>query len=456
VANFASGDVSAYAVDAATGALTAVPGTPFPAGAGARGVGVDPAERFVYVANHLGGSISAYTINANNGVLTPIDADGDGTNGIQGFAAGDRPGGVTIDPSGKFLYAANLVSNDVSAYAINAATGALTASPAIAGRAGNLELAMTRGAAPVKYTPRFAYVANQNSDDVSAYSIDPGTGALTAVAGSPFAAGNSPFAVAVSPSGKFAYAANHNTNNVSAYTINAGTGALTLIQNFAAGVGPRFVTADPSGRFAYVANDQSHNVSAYAIDASTGVLTEISGSPFATGGTAPQSVTVDPSGRFAYAANSGSDDVSAYAVDAGTGALTRIDADPGTPGIQNFPAGILPFNVTVDPSGKFVYVANAGADNVSAYTINASTGALAEVAGSPFGAGSFPRSVTVDPRAGSRMWRAPARAASSPMRSTRTAGRSRRFPARPSRREWNRIPSLSTPRPGSPTWPTSI
>ena len=51
--------------------------------------------------------------------------------------------------------------------------------------------------------------------------------------------------------------------------------------------------------------------------------------------------------------------------------------------------------MAVDPTGKFAYVANSGFDNVSGYTINATTGALTAIAGSPFPAGSFPRSVAI-------------------------------------------------------------
>ena len=98
-----------------------------------------------------------------------------------------------------------------------------------------------------------------NSDNVSAYSIYPTTGALTALIGSPFAAGDGSFSVTVDPSGKFAYVANHLSDNVSAYSINSTTGALTAISGspFAAGGGPHSVTVDPSGKFAYVATYRS-------------------------------------------------------------------------------------------------------------------------------------------------------------------------------------------------------
>ena len=80
----------------------------------------------------------------------------------------------------------------------------------------------------------FAYVANSNSNDVSAYKIDSTTGALSLV-GSPFRAGAGPDSVAVDPSGKFAYVANASDNNVSAYTIDSTTGALTQLSNSPSG-----------------------------------------------------------------------------------------------------------------------------------------------------------------------------------------------------------------------------
>src|SRR4051812_40072222 len=53
----------------------------------------------------------------------------------------------------------------------------------------------------------FAFVANFNPNDISAYTIDATTGALTAL-GAPVAAGTSPSSIAVDPTAKFAYVAN--------------------------------------------------------------------------------------------------------------------------------------------------------------------------------------------------------------------------------------------------------
>jgi len=310
-------------------------------------------------------------------------------------AAGGNPNSVAVDPSGKFAYVVNstqatLPVGSVSAYIIDAASGALTPVAGSPFPAGTLSRSIT-----VDPSGRFAYVANSMSNNVSAYTIDATSGALTAVTGSPFAAETGPASVTVDPSGRFAYVANGDlggSNNVSAYTIDAATGALTLVAGspFAAGTGPLSVTVDPSGKFAYVANSGffggASNVSAYTIDATSGALTPIAGSPFAAG-TGPLSVTVDPSDRFVYVANFSSNNVSAYTIVATSGALTAVAGSP-------FAATPSPRSVTVDPSGQFAYVANLGSDNVSAYTIDAATGALTAVAGSPFPAGSGSFSVT--------------------------------------------------------------
>ena len=92
--------------------------------------------------------------------------------------------------------------------------------------------------------------------------------------------------------------------------------------------------------------------------------------------------TTNPA-RFVYVANSGSNDVSAYRVDVASGTLTTVAGSP-------FAAGSMPDSIAVDPSGRFVYVSNQGDATVSAYTINRANGALNAVNGSPFPTGEGP------------------------------------------------------------------
>ena len=105
------GSVSAYTIDATSGALTPVTGSPFKAGSGTTGVAVDPRGKFAYVSNYTSGNVSAYTINASTGALTQLAGSP--------FAAGRGSDGIAVDAKGKFVYLGNENSNNISAYTIN-------------------------------------------------------------------------------------------------------------------------------------------------------------------------------------------------------------------------------------------------------------------------------------------------------------------------------------------------
>jgi DNA-binding beta-propeller fold protein YncE len=377
VANQGSANISAFKIDA-NGAL--LPAGTFGAGTGPRSVGFDPAGKYLYVANSAG-TISAYSIDASSGVLTPV---------LGTFTAGTSPIAVAIDPTGKFVYSVNQDSNDISIFGVGP-NGSLAPLETVTGRFSPSSLAITRGTSAVTYTPRFAYVTNLGSNNVSAYGIDPGSGVLTQLGSSPFA-GTDPFAIAADPSGSFAYVGNEANNNVSAYKIDPN-GVLTAVSGspYNAGTNPDSITVDPSGRFVYAGNVNSNNVSAYTITPTSGALTEITagtGSPFSTAGLQPFSVAVDPAGKFAYVANQSSGNVSVFGIDPVSGELIRQ--------ATLVAAGSLPFSIVVDPTGKYAYVANRGSNNVSAYTISAIDGTLTEVTNSPFATGGGPRAIAMD------------------------------------------------------------
>ena len=88
-----------------------------------------------------------------------------------------------------------------------------------------------------------------------------------------------------------------------------------------------------------------------------------------------------------YVANCVDSTVWTYTIDAKTGALGQLTGSP-------VDAGLLLYSITVTPSGKFVYVANINSNDISAYAINSSNGALIPVTGSPFTAGTCPIAIT--------------------------------------------------------------
>jgi YVTN family beta-propeller protein len=233
-------------------------------------------------------------------------------------------------------------------------------------------------------TARFAYVANKLSSNISAYSVNSTTGALTPVAGSPFVSnGSQPDAVGVGPDGNYLYVANSASNDLGIFSINTATGLLSPLSTVPTGAAPYGIVV--TGGHLYVSNYASNDISAYAIDAASGALTEISGSPFPVG-VAPTSLKTDPSGTYLYVANFGSGSVSVLHVDSSSGALSGITGSP-------FPAGAGPISIAIDATGSFAYVANKAGATISEYSIDSSTGALTALPASPLATQSSPTSM---------------------------------------------------------------
>lgn len=340
-------------------------------------------KEFAFVANGSG-FYGAWSLSLDpaTGTLTPVINPATGLPGFTSPGAAPASISVAVDPAGNFVYVANLgvpISNgNVSGYRVDPATGILTpvnGSPFSAG-VGPISVA-------IHPTGKFIYVGSEISGDVSAFAIDPTTGALSTVLGSPF-----PPAVklAVDPSGNFLYATGGGSG-VQAFKIDSSTGALTFISSFPSVVGAYSLTVDPTGKFVYAASIQSGSVSAYTIDATTGALTPVAGSPF-PGASSAFAIAVDPTGKFVYVANANpTDSISAYTINPSTGALTGIVGSP-------FPTqGCPAVSVAVDVSAKFVYAACGS--NILGYSLDPATGTLTPLAGSPFPGGAQPLSITI-------------------------------------------------------------
>jgi 6-phosphogluconolactonase len=314
-----SNSVWAFDVNTATGTLTPVAGAPFGAGAQTVFVTVDPSSSHVYVANNLATTVSAYSLAKSTGALTPLAGSP--------YTAGLSPSWIAL--SGAFAYVVDNGAGAISIFAVNASTGVLTAA---AGSPFMLTAQAVASSLAIDPSGKFAYLAIDNTMGTWAYTIDASTGALSEISGSPFAESATytpPSAVAVHPGGKFLYATNLTGDTVTGFEIDATSGALSPVAGspFAAGMNPYALVIDSTGTHAYVANQLSNNVWAYTIDGATGALAPIAGSPFAAGG-APESVAIDPTGSFLYAANEGDGTVSAFGIDSSTGALTPAAGSP--------------------------------------------------------------------------------------------------------------------------------
>ncbi len=267
VENQDSYNTSVFGVGA-KGTLSQVSGSPFTDFGGMHtGVAVHPSGKFVYLTIHPGG-IVAVQVNASTGAISVVPGS------PFGFSEEATP---MIDPSGKYLYAVNY--GTIDAFNINATTGALSRMSGAPFGSMSAVTGMT-----IDPSGKFLLAVEDGYMYMHTFSVDSSSGALQEVEGSPYyRPAFDPFHIMMEPSGKFAFAANTSRGTVSSFQMDPVTGLLTWLGEVSAGTFPSQLTMDAEGKFLYVSNYRSDNISAYAIDKTTGVLTEISGSPYAVG-----------------------------------------------------------------------------------------------------------------------------------------------------------------------------
>ena len=243
---------------------------------------------------------------------------------------GSGPAACPISPGPEFLYATT-IGGQILAFSIDQNNnGALTAIGSVPG-----PTTLSPGLTAV--SNQFLYASDTHNSQIDGFSISQTTGALTALAGSPFSTGtlSVPGALAAppgdlgSPASSLLYAADSAT--VDTFTINAA-GAPTALSGspFLPEVGFSIVV-DPSGRFLYASDDDPPGgIFAFTTD-STGALTAVLNSPFTIPGqTVADSLPIGiaDNGSYVYAALSQANQIAAFSIVNGTGALTPVFGSP--------------------------------------------------------------------------------------------------------------------------------
>lgn len=284
------------------GTLTAVgPPNPDPSPVA---LAMDPAGKFLFVAE--GGGVNSYAISA--GTLTPVESSFTlpaaiqlpnfaalaatptvlPTNGITGqnavcSDAGNNP------PTSEYLYVIDSINNVILEFSVNTSTGALTN----AGPAAPLPTGSVPSGVAVDPCDRFVYVANNQSNNISAYSICNGLvtqsstkcptvpdGTLVPLSGSPFTMGgtaNEPGPILVDPFGNNLYVVGTGSGTVSIFSIAQISGALTAGNpaTVATGARPTSIAIRSDDSWVFVTNHDSQTLSQFSVTPSTGNLTPL-------------------------------------------------------------------------------------------------------------------------------------------------------------------------------------
>lgn len=225
----------------------------------------DPSGRFLYVSNTSSNTISAYSFDQTSGAITALPGSP--------FSVGQQPGGIVFSLDGTVAFVTALGKPSVAAFSVDPVTGSLSGSPISSAITGP-------DPGPVLLHPsgKYLYVGNQNlvpygMGTVSAFEVNGGY--MREISGSPFASAEGLLGVSMTRSGKYLFAVNCIANSISVFTIAAdGTLAHVPGSPFHDGQIPGFATPDPSEKFVAVSR-LSHTpgqIAMYAMDPNSGRL----------------------------------------------------------------------------------------------------------------------------------------------------------------------------------------
>ena len=207
---------------------------------------------------------------------TPCATVADGANPF--YPVGNNPVAVNVLPNNGYVYVVNQTDATISAFVVGS-TGALTL-------LGTYPVGVAPNALASDPTNKFLYVTDGAANQMIGFLIQ-SDGALVAMQ-TPFKTDNLPDAVQVDPRGIYVYVANYNANDVSAYTIDRGTGNATQVSGsttYSVDTGPTCLLIEPAeGRYIYTSNFLGNTVSGLSLNPSTGALTAVQNTPFLAAG----------------------------------------------------------------------------------------------------------------------------------------------------------------------------
>jgi 6-phosphogluconolactonase (cycloisomerase 2 family) len=361
------GEIDVFEINSESGRMRQIPTSPFPSeGRNPVAEAVSADDQNLFVVNHDDNTIVQFII-GNDGKLYPYNTVN--TPGIFPLAIATSKSNVFVVDTYQPLplcSPADPCSGSIAVYPLTAATSSTPI---------GLGTAATNPAVNAQYWPLTLTGANASHVIV-------------------------PTAVNVSASGAYVYVTAYDSSvtpsagYVFGFSVGSG-GALTAVPGspFAAGIQPSAIASDAKSAFVYVTDSVRGNVLGYSVSATTGTagaLTALSGSPYPAGND-PTGVVVDPSYAYAYVSNSTDATVTAYSMSS-TGVLTRINS---------YATGLQPVAIGIDPStNHFLFTVNFLDNTVSDFELSTTAGTLLDAQFSPFPTNAQPVAAAAIPHNG--------------------------------------------------------
>jgi 6-phosphogluconolactonase (cycloisomerase 2 family) len=349
-------------------------------------------------AGTTSGQIGGFKVNSTNGALFTIPG--------QPFSSGgSNPVRLMVDQTGRYLYVLNqgvaspssngnvtYTGNNISVFSVGG-DGTIAFQQ-------NYNSTGTKNLRIAQYGGTYMYVLNEYAP-----AVLPGTQTI--------ATASPTYSTAFPCYGKDGYY--HPVGSITAFEINSNTGVLTLLQNaqqhgityFQVGCFP--VDMHIAGGTLYTmdagsaSNGDVETVFPYHVNSTNGQLVTVTNGPISIPGAVDiTTIDGDTSGQHVFLLDAGTNEIYEYQP-GGDGSLTAINGSP----FKNDSNVAQPDALFVSggSSQKFLYIANAKSTGsltssngqISYFTIDPTTSTLAEDAGSPFGTGSGPVTILIDP-----------------------------------------------------------
>lgn len=213
-----------------------IPKTPaqvFATGTRPHQITADPTNQFVYLSLLGEGRLDYFRFDALNAKLQPINKP------AATLPAGSGPRHFVFSGQGKFLYVLDELKANLHVLKRDIATGKMT----LLESHGLLpaESIVKPWAADIHLTPngKFLYATERTSSNLSGFKVDQKQGTLTAIGS--WNSESQPRAFAISPDGRYLTAVGQKSNHMTVYAINTTTGELLPVERVATGANPNWV-----------------------------------------------------------------------------------------------------------------------------------------------------------------------------------------------------------------------
>ena len=384
---------SVFKVDADSGVLTPLKNSPIKTGGGDRpyAVAVHPSGQFVYVSSWGNNMVWAYRFDEDKGQLTPLLAP---SFSAQGYG----PINIDFNAKGTRAYVTNVGSNSITQFSVDTRTGQFTLEETLRTRYQPFDLALF-DSEPVDIAQRISFIVENEKNQFRILRMD-AADSMPSPQSRPqkqSTSGREKHAAAADPRGNFIYKAygggdKSEESGIAVYRVDSASGVLTFLPEYLFKLKfiPTDLVMDASGRYLYAVNPAINSLAVFAVDPDNGTLA-LPKSQYPNTGTKPVAIALDPAGRFSFVANAKDDTVSVF--------THRRILSPAMYPINRegsaFAAGDNPVALAVDPTGKFLMVANHDSNDLSVFAIHFHGGKLEAVKGSPFASGKAPASVVI-------------------------------------------------------------